>query len=155
MITMSDSIIIYASAHRVYEQLIWFLSQTENYKSWHPEHRLIKWLKGNPKQKGSICYAEENIGSNLTKLRLHFIEIIPDQLIRYRPSFPLNLIVPGNKFELSPIGSDGCQFSASGSIRISEKLFLAMSKNHAAKLGDTRKHMREEGEILKRTVEMQ
>ena len=153
MIVLKDSVKINASSEKVYQWLIQCLKNKENYKAWHPEHKEIRWLKGDPLQKGSIFYIEEYLQGILHKMKFRIIKIVPNSLIQYRILFPLSLFAPENKFMIEPLGEDSCTFTAMGKINIPHWLFIKMHKYHEQKLEASKQHMREEGENIKKALE--
>ena len=153
MITIEDSIEVNASPERVYRWLVERFKDRESYRAWHPDHVELRWIKGEPMQEGSIAYAEEYLHGRLHKLKFRITEVIPDRKITYRPLFPLSLIFPGNKFLIKPKGEDRCVFSAGGSVRMPRWLFEKFRRKHKDKFEDGLRHIREEGENLKKAVE--
>ena len=153
MITLKDSIEINGSAEKVFMQLARYLTNGESYKSWHPEHVELQWIKGDPLQEGSILYAEEYLQGYLHKFKFRITRIVPDKLIAYRPLFPLSIIATGNTFTIESIGENRCSFTAEGCIRFPLWFFKKIHKSHEGKLIASEKHMREEGENIKKAVE--
>lgn len=153
MITLRDSIEIRANANEVFAQLVEYMSNREAYQSWHPEHVDLRWIEGAPMQEGSIMYAEEYLQGYLHKLKFRITRIVPNELIAYRPLFPLSIIATGNTFKIQSKGEDRCVFSADGHIRFPLWLFKKMHKNHEGKLVASKQHMKEEGENIKKAVE--
>ncbi len=153
MITLKDSIEINGSAEKVFMQLARYLTNGESYKSWHPEHVELQWVKGDPLQEGSILYAEEYLQGYLHKFKFRITRIVPDKLIAYRPLFPLSIIATGNTFTIKSIGENRCSFTAEGHIRFPLWLFKKVHKNHEGKLIASEKHMKEEGENIKKAIE--
>jgi len=153
MITIKDSIEINASADKVFNQLVENLSNRESYKLWHPEHVDLRWIKGEPVREGSILYAEEYLHGHLHKLRYRITKIVPNKLIAYAPLFPLSIIATGNSFKTVSKGENRCVFSSEGHIRFPLWLFKKVHKSHEGKLVASEKHMKEEGENIKKAVE--
>jgi len=153
MITLRDSIEINVKAETIFTQLVKYISSRESYRSWHPEHVDLRWIKGEPVQEGSIMYAEEYLQGHLHKLKFRITKIVPGKMIVYRPLFPLSLIATGNTFLIEPQGENSCVFTASGRIRFPLWLFKKMHKAHEGKLNASAQHMKEEGENLKRVLE--
>ncbi len=153
MITLKDSIEINASADKVFNQLVENLSNRESYKLWHPEHVDLRWIKGEPVREGSILYAEEYLDGNLHKLKYRITKIVPNKLIAYSPLFPLSIIATGNSFRIVSKGENRCVFSSEGHIRFPLWLFKMVHKSHEGKLIASEKHMKEEGENIKKAVE--
>jgi hypothetical protein len=150
---LEDRIKINASANKVFNWLIEHMKDTESYQKWHPEHKVMEWVKGNPMEQGSIAYCEEYLQENLQKLKFKFVKIIPNKLIEYRVLFPLSIIAPCNKFIIEETGKESCILIAFGKINMSEKLFLKSHKEHANKMKQTKRHMKEEGENIKKSLE--
>jgi hypothetical protein len=153
MIKLTDSIEVEASAEDVYTWLVQRLRDKEAYRQWHPDHVDIRWIKGEPLQQGSVLYAEEYLHGVLHKLRFRITKVVPNRLIEYRALFPLSLLAPGNSFVIEPTGRDRCVFTATGSLRMPRWLFDRMHPRHRGKIEATQRHIREEGENLKRALE--
>jgi len=153
MITLNDSIEIRANAENVFTQLVEYISNRESYKSWHPEHVDLRWIKGEPVQEGSIMVIEEYLQGYLHKLKFRITKIVPGKMIVYRPLFPLSLIATGNTFLMEQKGDNVCNFTASGRIRFPLWLFKISHKAHEGKLNASAQHMKEEGENLKKALE--
>jgi hypothetical protein len=113
----------------------------------------LRWIKGEPLQEGSVVYAEEYLHGELHKLKFRIVKVVPNRLIEYRILFPISLLSPANSFVIEPKGEDRCVFTAQGSLRIPRWLFTWMHPKHKGKIEATERHMREEGEHLKRAVE--
>jgi len=148
-----DRIEIKSSAESVFDWLVEHMKDSESYRKWHPEHVTMEWIKGEPMKEGSIAYNEEYLEKHLQKLKFKFTKIVPNELIEYRVLFPLSIIAPGNKFIIEPTGENSCVLIATGKINMSEKLFLKSHKEHAAKMKNTKRHMKEEGENIKKALE--
>jgi len=153
MIKLKDSIEVKARPEEVYNWLIQRMRDKESYQAWHPDHVDIRWIKGEPLKEGSILYAEEYLQGHLHKLKFRITKIVPKRLIAYRSLFPLSILAPGNKFIIEPKGNDSCIFTAMGSLKIPRWLFLRPHKKHEHKIEATERHMKEEGENLKRALE--
>ncbi|MFC2014815.1 SRPBCC family protein [Chloroflexota bacterium] len=153
MIHIEDSIEVKAAPNEIYEFLVQCMKDKEAYKKWHPEHVDIYWIKGQPLEEGSVFCAEEYLQDNLHKLKFRIVKNIPNQMIEYRPLFPLSIIATGNVFSIEPKGKRGCIFSAKGHIRFPLWIFNRMHKAHPGKLTASIKHIREEGENLKKALE--
>ena len=153
MIEMRDTIDIDAPVERVYTCLVKSLQNLESYRAWHPDHESIEWLKGNPVEKGSLVHIKEYLNGVLMGLTFRFVEVVPNKLIRYRVLFPFSIIAPENRFEFESLGKNCCRFTAYGCIRMPMWLFLKSHPAHEGKLMGSIKHMKEEGENLKRMAE--
>jgi hypothetical protein len=153
MITLKDSIEVDATPEEVFNWLVQRLQDKESYQAWHPDHVDIRWIKGEPLQEGSVLYAEEYLHGVLHKLKFRINKVVPNCLIEYRILFPMSLLAPANSFVIEPKGERRCTFTAQGSLRIPRWLFERMHPKHKGKIEATERHMREEGENLKRAVE--
>ena len=78
-------------------------------------------------------------------------KVVPNRLIEYRPPFPLSIIFPGNQFIIEPVGEGNCTFTATIKARMGP-LSRRLSRRQ---LEGVNRHMKEEGENLKATVEKQ
>jgi len=118
MIRLKDSIEFKATPEKVFRWLMQRMKDKQSYQAWHPDHVDIRWVKGEPLQKGSVLYAEEYLHGDLHKLKFRITRIVPNRVIEYRSLFPLSLLAPGNKFLIEPKEDGGCIFTAAGSLRI-------------------------------------
>lgn len=153
MITLSDSIEVEATTEEVFEWLVKHMSNTEFYKAWHPDHVGLRWIRGEPVKEGSIVCADEYLHGVLHRLKFRIVKIVPNRRIEYRSLFPLSLLSPGNSFVIEPMDNDRCIFTACGSLRLPRWLFEKLGKSHKGKIEATKRHMKEEGENLKRALE--
>lgn len=153
MISLKDSIEVKATPEKVFNWLVQRMKDQESYQAWHPDHVDIRWIKGEPLQKGSILYAEEYLQGDLHKLKFRITRVVPNRLIEYRSLFPLSILSPGNRFLIEPKGETSCIFTATGSLRIPHWLFKKLHKKHENKIEATKQHIKEEGESLKKAVE--
>ena len=153
MIILEDSIEVNSTPEKVFDWLTQRMTDKKSYQEWHPEHVDLEWIEGEPVTEGSILSIEEYLNGNLQKLKYRITKIKRPNLIEYKPLFPLSLIATGNRFIIEGTGKNSCTFKAWGKIRFPKWLFLNMHKAHPGKLAASEKHMREEGENLKRAVE--
>ena len=153
MVTLKDSIEVIATPEKVFEWLVQRFGDKASYQAWHADHVGIRWIKGEPMKEGSIAYAEEYLHGVLHKLKFRITKIVPNKVIEYSPLFPLSLLAPGNRFLIEPKGEESCIFTATGSLRLPEWLFGKWNKNLMNKIEATERHMKEEGENLKRAIE--
>ena len=149
MVTLKDSIEVKAPPERVFEWLVQRFDGKEAYQAWHPDHVDIRWVKGESLQEGSIVYAEEYLHGRLHKLRFIITKVVPNKEVEYRALFPLSIFAPKNSFFIEPKGEKSCIFTATGYLRAGP-LFKKLGKHQ---LEATERHMREEGENLKRLLE--
>ena len=149
MITLTDSIEIEATPEQVFNWLVERLKDKESYQAWHPDHVDIRWIKGESLQEGSIVYAEEYLHGGLQKLKFIITKVVPNRVMEYRPLFPLSILAPGNAFFIEPKGENSCIFTATGSFRAGP-LFKKLGKS---RIEATKRHVKEEGENLKKALE--
>ena len=130
------------------------LVDDESYRAWHPEdHVTMRWTKGSPWQEGAVVYAEEYFHGKLHKLTFVVTEVTPNREIEYVPvSWFMKRYVPKMTFAVEPTG-DNCVFTATTHYRLPLLLRLLAKKSVQQGLSSVRKHMREEGENLKRILE--
>ena len=144
---LQDSIRIEAPAESAFN---FFNDMADNYVRWHPDHLSFKWLEGNSVKVGSIFYFEEIINGEKQKKAMRFTAVKPGLMLEFTP---MNLIVryfmPSLKFETEPINEHSCCFTATIRIRLSP----IGQRLNAKEFDAVRKHMREEGENLKRLLE--
>ena len=152
-ITLTDSIEIKTSPEKIFEFLT-NLSDDENYRAWHPQdHVSFRWVKGNPWQVGSVVYAEEYIHGKLHKFNFVVTKVVPNKRIEYAPANRImRFYFPKNTFTVDKKG-EICVFAASGTYRVGWLAKTFAKKKLEYGLSSVRKHMKEEGENLKRILE--
>lgn len=152
-VVLEDSIEIDATPERVFGFLT-HLVDDESYRAWHPDdHVALRWMRGQPWEEGSTAYAEEYIHGKLHKLKFLITKVVPNRRIEFVPlSRLLRVYCPGNTFVIEPKG-DGCVFTATGCIRVGRLIKTFAKRKLETGLASVRKHMREEGENLKRILE--
>ncbi len=152
-ITLSDSIEVKAAPEEVFG-FITRLVDDESYRAWHPEdHVSFRWIKGRPWGEGSVAYAEEYLHGKLHKLKFTVTKVIPNRRIEYGPTSRLmRRYFPGNAFIMEPT-EEGCVFTATVTLRAGWLVRTFAKKRLDRGLADAGKHMKEEGENLKRIVE--
>lgn len=150
MIVLSDTIEISAPAKEIY---LFFLRFQENYLAWHPDHTFCRYLTDGPMGIGSVIYIEELLHGKPHKLKLRITRLEPYSLIEYH-----NFMGTKGLFLFEQKSSDSTLFTAELrfglDIPILEKLLdpilrLLLSRQ----LKGIHKHIKEEGENLKRIVE--
>ena len=152
-IVIKDSIEIGAPPESVFEFLL-NINDDESYRNWHSkDHISLRWLKGKPWEIGSVVYAKEYIHGVKHTFKFVTTKMIPNQLIEYIPKFWLyRIFIPKNSFNIEPT-STGCIFTAEGTYRIG-RIGKLLAKNKIEKgIASMKKHLREEGENLKKIVE--
>lgn len=145
MTTLKDSVRINRPPEVVFS---WFAHFEENYRAWHKDHVLARWIKGKNFEKGSVLYAEEYLGGKLEKLSFEITNCVPNELIEYKVLFPESIICSGGSFLIEP-SSDGGIFTATLSFRFG----WVFSKLAGKRVEAIRLHMKEEEENLKALLE--
>ncbi len=150
---LTDSIEIKTTPEKVFD-FFFRLVDNESYRAWHPDdHVTFRWIKGHPWEEGSVGYAEEYIHGKLHKLKFVITKLIPNRLIEYAPtSWFLRIYFPKNRFTVEP-KQGACIFTAQGTIRVGWLIRTFAKKRLERGLSSVRKHMKEEGESLKRILE--
>ena len=148
---MKDSTEIKTTPEKIWE---FFINLDKNYKSWHPEdHIVFKWTKGKPMETGSHYYGEEIMNGNVKKFKGIIGEVIPYRKIVFKFTFPVTLVSPYFEWRIEPKGSHSV-FTAITIVRCERFYRKIMGKkgwNTLIKTG--KKHVREEGENLKKILE--
>jgi hypothetical protein len=133
------------------EDIFRFFEEMEkNYTRWHPDHIRFEWAEGKGLKEGTICYFEETIAGEIKRQKVIYTKIIPNQQIEFTPVNRLNRIfLRKMTFEISDRG-DHCELTA----RVVLKWVGPLAKKINEDTFDAmRKHMKEEGENLKRILE--
>lgn len=154
-ITLTESIEIKTTPEKIFE-FISGLVDDESYRAWHPQdHVALRWIKGEPWQEGSVVYAEEYLHGKLHKLKLVMTKVIPNRRIEFAPqSRLLRIYFPKNVFEIEQKG-DTCLLTTTGRMRVG-RLAKTFAKGVIERgIEGARKHMKEEGENLKKILEAQ
>ena len=125
------------------------LKDDDSYKAWHPDHVVLRWIKGEPFEEGSMVYFEEYLHGKLHKAKFICTKVVPNRLIEYRPPFPLSIFFPRNQFIIEPTDDGGCTFAATVEIRMGP-LSRKLSRKQ---IEGVKRHMKEEGENLKTALE--
>lgn len=145
MITLKDSIEIKTTPKEIFT---WFLHFEENFHAWHTDHINCRWLKGKPFEEGSTLYVEEYLHGKPHKMKFLGTKVEPNRKIEYKLLFPISIICPKGSFSIEPKG-ESCIFTATLSFRFGW-LFSRFAKDRVEAI---KKHMKEEGENLKRLLE--
>jgi len=148
MITLRDSIEIKTTPEKVFNGLSKIFSSEENFRAWHPDHVRCRWLKGKPFEEGSIVYVEEYMHGKLHKIKFLGTRVEPNRRIEYKILFPTSIACPKGSFIIEPKGKS-CIFTATLSFRFG----WLFSKFAKSRVEAVKKHMKEEGENLKRLLE--
>jgi hypothetical protein len=152
-IVLTDSVEIGVTPEKVFDFFLQIVDDA-SYHTWHPaDHVALRWISGNPYEEGSVAYAEEYLHGKLHKLKFRISKIVPNREIEYAPlSRLLRIFFPKNRFEIEPTG-DGCIFTAKVHLRIGRIAKALAKRRLEVGLSSVRKHMKEEGENLKRILE--
>jgi len=151
---LKDSIEIKTSPEKIWE---FFVNLEQNYKAWHPEdHIIFKWTKGAPMEVGSTFYAEEYAMGKVKAGKGTIDEVIPNRKIVFKYPFPVSLVSPGFEWHIEPKGSTSV-FTAISYVR-AERIMRILIKFSEYKNMETlievgKKHVKEEGENLKKILE--
>jgi hypothetical protein len=150
MLTLKDSIEIKTTPEKIWK---FFYNLEKNYKKWHPkDHVLFKWTEGKPMESGSKWYAEEILNGELKKGGGTIGEVIPNRKIVFKNAFPSSLVSPGFEWRIEPKGTKSV-FIAISYIR-AFKFYSLIAKKHVDKgIKSGKKHIKEEGENLKKILE--
>ena len=153
-IVLTDSIEINTTPDKIFEFFLRIVDDA-SYRAWHPEdHVAFRWIKGVPWQEGSVAYAEEYIHGELHKFKFLVKEIVPGQKIVLVPlSRILRIYFPQNTLLIEPGEEGSCVFIASGVLRVGFLAKLLARKKIEQGISSVKKHMKEEGENLKRILE--
>jgi len=152
-VILTDSIEIKTTPEKIFNFFA-NLVDDESYRAWHPDdHVALRWIEGQPWEEGSVVYAEEYIHGKLHKLKFVVTKVIPNREIEYAPvSWLLRRYSPKNTFSLQQ--KEGtCVFTATGTYRIGWLVKTFAKKRLERGLSSVKKHMKEEGENLKRILE--
>jgi hypothetical protein len=144
MINLKDAIEIKTTPKEIFK---WFLHFEENFHAWHPDHIDCRWLKGKPFEEGSILYIEEYLHGKPHKMKFLGTKVEPNRKIEYKLLFPISIICPKGSFSIEPKG-ENCIFTATLSFRFGW-IFSRFAKDRVKAI---KKHMKEEGENLKRLL---
>jgi len=145
---ITDSIEIKAPPERIFS-FFTGLKDDVNYRAWHPDHVVMRWIKGEPFHAGSVAYFEEYLHGKMHKGKFICTKVVPNRLIEYRPLFPLSVFFPGNRFVMEPTDEGSCIFTAAGIMRVGP-----LGKRLSIKqIEGVKRHMKEEGENLKAILE--
>jgi uncharacterized protein YndB with AHSA1/START domain len=151
-LAIKDSIEIKTTPEKIWE---FFINLEQNYRTWHPEdHILFRWTGGKPLEVGSTFHAEQRVKGKVIKFKGTFIEIIPNRKIVFKCSFPVSLVSPKFEWLIEPKGPN-CIFTAVTHMRFG-RLFQKLFRKHiegSKQIHD--KHVRTEGENLKKILEKQ
>lgn len=144
---VSQSTDIAAAPERVHG---FFEAMEENYRNWHPDHIVFRWMDaGRQVQEGSAFYIEERINGQLLKRTMRFTRVEPARHLEFAPESRLiRFFLKRVVFAIEPLGR-GCRLTQSLHIRIGPIGYWLNRRGFAA----VERHMREEGQNMKATLE--
>ncbi|MDI6883195.1 MAG: SRPBCC family protein [Patescibacteria group bacterium] len=147
MITLKDSIEIKTTPEKIEE---WLRNLGEYYKEWHPDH--VKWVNvTGGLDEGDIIYFEEYLHGKLHKFKCKITKIERNKkgVIEFKGlSFLERIFAEKGSFIIEP-KEDSCIFTATLSSRFSWLISIFFKEM----IEVVKKHMKEEGENLKRLLE--
>jgi hypothetical protein len=143
---LSERVTIRTSPDAVFR---FFETMDQNYLRWHPDHILFRWESEPRLREGAQFYFEERIAGELLKKRVRFTRIEPDRVIEFAPvSFLLRLFLPRIMFRITRNGETS---------EVVQEIQIRTGPIGAAlnrrQFDAVRRHMREEGENMKRLLE--
>ena len=144
---LKDTVEINTTPEKIWE---FWANMDKNYKALHPEdHILFQWTKGRPMEEGSTIYAEEVVGGKLLKGKVTCVDVVPNRKFALTLPFPRSLFC---KYEylIEPRG-DNTAFIAFTHLK-----FPGFARKRIQAIVEVgKKHVREEGENLKKILESQ
>jgi uncharacterized protein YndB with AHSA1/START domain len=143
---LSERVTIRTSPDAVFR---FFETMDQNYLHWHPDHVLFRWENEPGLREGARFYFEERIAGELLKKRVRFTRVEPDRVIEFAPvSFFFRLFLPRITFRITP---------ENGTCLVVQEIQIRVGPIGAAlnrrQFDAVRRHMREEGENMKRLLE--
>jgi hypothetical protein len=152
-LSLEHSIEIRTSPEKIFSFLR-RLHLDDNYRRWHPQdHVLMRWVRGEPWEEGSVVYAEQYAHGKLHKLKYIITKVVPDREIEFSPlSRFLRFYFPKNTFCVEPRGYTTV-FTATSHIRVGWLMKKLARRKFDAAIRSAREHIRVEGENLKRLLE--
>jgi len=152
-VILTDSIEIETTPDKIFNFLTSIVDD-QSYRAWHEDdHVSFRFLEGQNWAEGSVIYAEEFIHGKLHKLKFKITKIVPNRKLEYVPVSPfLRRYFPKNEFIIEP-KEESCLFIASGTYRLGWIAKTFFKKAVEDGLNSVKKHMKEEGENLKRILE--
>jgi uncharacterized protein YndB with AHSA1/START domain len=149
MAVLSDEVIVDAPPDAVYE--FFRTMDEERYLAWHREHLAFRFVAGDRIAEGARAYFEEEIGDEHFESTVRYTEVRAPEYIEFRDEDRLTrLFNPKNTFAFESVDG-GTRVVAEVHLRIGPLERLSSHVHH--ELEELRRHMREEGENLKRLVE--
>ena len=124
----------------------------KNYTTWHPDHINFRWITGDSLKAGVVAYVEHRIRGKIHTLDTRFTKLVPNQLIEFEWGNPNGSFYASRDVWLFENTSRGCRFVSECDLVLKD--VSSLSKEVEKVLAAIRKHLAEEGENLKRLVEL-
>jgi hypothetical protein len=109
-------------------------------------------LEGKPMETGTKYYGEEIMNGKVRKFKGTVGTVLPNRKIIFHLSFPVTLVSPYFEWRIEPKGKKSV-FTAITIIRCERFYRTLMGKRRWDELMASCKHMKEEGENLKKLLE--
>lgn len=123
----------------------------ERYLAWHREHLAFHYVEGDRIEEGARAFFDEEVGDERIASTVRYTRVRPPEYIEFRDENRLTrLFNPKNTFAFEPVDG-GTHVVAEIHLRIGPLERLSSQVHH--ELEELRRHVREEGENLKRLVE--
>lgn len=158
MRTITEETIIKAAPEQIWKFLT-NLHKNGNYKKWHPKDHISYTLrKGSMGEVGGVAYFEEHLGRFTLKLSYLTIKAQYPHYLEYVAAPPLGWLRAGKgTFTMKPIDNEYTRFIAYAEygyhIPILSQLFDWIAEK-IVPVAIARKHIIEEGENIKRLLEL-
>lgn len=151
MISITEKTIINAPAKDIFNFLV---SIDSLYKIWHPtDHVFCRVLSGSLAKRGSRFHFLEIINGFPLYLAAKITEVRENEYLEYAPIFPFSLFKTGKAyFRIEKVSDNQCKLVAY--VEYGNK-FLDKIANFFVKTKFAEKHIREEGENMKKYLEHQ
>jgi hypothetical protein len=126
-----------------------FAGMEANYRPWHPDHVLFRWLDAPEIGQGTRFHFQERIAGKLLKKTVVFTRIEAGTLIEFAPTSRIfKAFLPRISFRITP---------SHGRITVTQEIQLRIgplaARLNRRELDAVRRHMREEGENLRTMLE--
>jgi hypothetical protein len=145
-VILEDTTTIRAAPGRVFQ---FFEEMDRHYTAWHPDHLRFGWESGRGVREGVVFSFDERIAGELLKKRVVFTRVVPDRHVEFAPTSRLvRFFLPRMAFHIEP-RDGGSVVTALIHVRMGPLAAWLQRRQIAA----VRRHMREEGENLRRLLE--
>jgi len=148
MFEIIDKTIIFCTPQKAYSKLVYFFQSTAHYKEWHKDHISCYWNKGKDFSVNSILYAKELLNGIPFLLGFKIIKNDPNKEIEFKMLFPFLLLCRGGYF-IFLHNNTMTEITAQLEFRGGNIIRKVFNKE----IESIRKHMREEGQNIKKNVE--